>query len=222
MEKYTQVIEDRHLCFTRKVFQAVHLVKPVLEIHIIRYIENIQMQLSKAALLQNALCYKKIFYIYSHFFSSRKTLFDTFLYSTLHQRHSTNTDVKTSVFCKSSITHSTIHLSTMRKVIHLFWRKSNIKLYLIQANTYTRTKEEKRKKKRKPHYFWVSSFGKAQNWIQVQKKYLNTLTYKNKVCEKCICNSKKRKVGIQHKKTPQWKLQHLMWDGNGLVLQLWI
>lgn len=41
----------------------------------------------------------------------------------------------------------------MRKVIHLFWRKSNIKLYLIQANTYTRTKEEKRKKKRKPHYF---------------------------------------------------------------------
>lgn len=64
MEKYTQVIEDRHLCFTRKVFQAVHLVKPVLEMHIIRYIGNIQMQLSKAALLQNALCYKKIFYIY--------------------------------------------------------------------------------------------------------------------------------------------------------------
>lgn len=150
MEKYTQVIEDRHLCFTRKVFQAVHLVKPVLEMHIIRYIENIQMQLSKAALLQNALCYKKIFYIYSHFFSSRKILFDTFLYSMLHQRHSTNTDVKTSVFCKSSITHSTIHLSTMRKVIHLFWRKSNIKLYLIQANTYTRTKEEKRKKKESP------------------------------------------------------------------------
>lgn len=56
MEKHADVTEDRHLSFTRRVFQVAHpLVKPVLEIHIIKYIENTQMQLSKAALHKDAL-----------------------------------------------------------------------------------------------------------------------------------------------------------------------
>lgn len=96
-----------------------------------------QTQLPKRA-LHNPVCHGKHFFMFLLFSdwslfppkkqNKTKTLYSIFSHSMFYQRHSTNPDVKTSVFCKSLVTHSANYLSAVWKVILLLWRKPNLNI----------------------------------------------------------------------------------------------
>lgn len=129
-----QMLQKKGICVASEGFfkQSSFSCKTSAAIILIKYMENIQTQLPKAALYK-PICHEKHFSILLlfwgwGFFPPQKTLYGILSHSMFYRRHSTNLDVKTSVFCKSLITHSAIYLSAVWKVILLFWRKSNLNI----------------------------------------------------------------------------------------------